>query len=93
MFIQIDEELHNVASIDKFCFSEHPNYEGEWRAEAYFFGDAEAYSALPHTFPSEAEAREYVGAAITRAGVAHICTEDDLITIAGRIDARRSNCR
>lgn len=89
MFIQIDEDLHNITGIEKFSFSEYPSYEGEWRAEAYFFGDAEAYAALPHTFPSEAEARTYAAAAITRARDAAVCTEADLLDIADRIDAGR----
>ena len=91
MFIQIDEDLHNVSGIERFSFSEYPNYEGEWRADAYLFGDAEGYFSLPHTFPSEAEARTYVAGALARAKEAAVCTEADLIAIADRIDAVRTS--
>lgn len=86
MFLQIDNELHNISGIGKISFSEYPNYEGEWKADLYFYGDEEATLTLPHTFPSEAMAIAYAAAAIGHASLVGACTEEDLISLAAQIE-------
>lgn len=86
MFLQIDNELHNISSFEKISFSEFPNYEGEWKADFYFYGDAEATLTLPHTFPTEAMATAYAAAAIGHASLVGVCTEEDLVSLAAQIE-------
>lgn len=91
MFLQIDNELHNISSFQRISFSEYPNYEGEWKADLYFYGDAEATLTLPHTFPSEAMATAYAAGAIGHATLVGVCTEEDLVSLAAQVEDGSAN--
>lgn len=86
MFLQLDQDLHNISSIERISFSEFPDYTGEWRADLYFYGDAEAALTLPHAFASEAMARAYAAAALGHASLVGVCTEEDLASLAAQVE-------